>query len=196
MTQKLSYKLFDDPEVINRYTLILPSLTLEGFDEYFGFGADPSKNKNTDLAFDGTYWKLKSYEKFGNPIELMHLSPKARIYASSLIKKYQGEQIPRPKHSLIRVYDNNGKTADRYTLVIPSLNTPRKNEYYGFNENPFHPQGIGQFAGEYDLLKNYDHLGKLIPIETLPEQARKFVEQNVKEYENAKKSKAKVAAEK
>jgi len=195
MTQKLSYKLFDDPEVINRYTLILPSLTLEGFDEYFGFGADPSKNKNTDLAFDGTYWKLKSYEKFGNPIELMHLPNKARMYAAQLINKYK-QTKPRAKHSLIRVYDNGGKSYDRYTLVMPDMDTPRTNDYWGFSENPFHPQGFGQFAGEYPLLKNYDSLGKLIPIESLPEQARKFVEQNIKEYEDAKKSKVKAAAEK
>jgi hypothetical protein len=94
------------------------------------------------------------------------------------------------------VYDNGGKTYDRYTLVMPDMDTPRTNDYWGFSENPFHPQGFGQFAGEYPLLKNYDSLGKLIPIESLPEQARKFVEQNVKEYADAKKSKAKVAAEK
>ena len=188
MTPKLSYKLYDDSDFINRYTLFLPSLSLEGFEDRFGFGADPSKNKSVDPKFDGTYTKLKSYEKFGAPIELIHLPNKARIYASGIIKKYSSEQIPRPKHSLIRVYDNGGKSIDRYTLVIPSLNTPRKNEYYGFNENPFHPQGFGQFSGEYYLLKNYDHLGKIIPIETLPEQARKYVEQNIKEYEDAKRN--------
>jgi hypothetical protein len=90
------------------------------------------------------------------------------------------------KHSRVRVYDNGGKTFDRYTLLIPSLNTPRKNEYFGFNENPFHPQGFGQFCGEYHYESSYKHLGKLIPIENLPEQARKYVEQISKEYKEAK----------
>ena len=107
------------------------------------------------------------------------------------------------KHSRIRVYDNGGKTYDRYTLRI--LTKPQEyttdsettkyllrkygkffNMMWGFNENPFHPQGFGQFAGEYETQRSYKHLGKLIPIESLPEQARKFVEQNIKAYEEAK----------
>jgi hypothetical protein len=87
------------------------------------------------------------------------------------------------KRHRIRVYDNRGKSVDRYTLVIPSLNTPRTNEYFGFNEAPFHPQGFGQYCGEYPYARSYKHLGKLIPIESLPEQARQYVKQNIKEYE-------------
>lgn len=90
------------------------------------------------------------------------------------------------KHSCIRIYDNSGKTIDRYTLVIPSLDVPHSNEYFGFNGDPFFPTGFGQFAGTYPMAQSYKHLGKLISIKSLPEQARKFVEQNIKAYEEAK----------
>jgi hypothetical protein len=91
------------------------------------------------------------------------------------------------KHSRIRVYDNGGKTIDRYTLVIPSLNTPHTNEYFGFNEDPFFPTGFGQYAGEYPLEHSYKHLGKLIPTESLPDQAKKYVKQNIREYNKARR---------
>ena len=90
------------------------------------------------------------------------------------------------KHSRIRVYDKP-ETLDRYTLVIPSLDEPHSNEYFGFSEDPFFPTGFGQFAGTYPMEHSYKHLGKLIPIESLPEQARKYVEQVIKVYEETKK---------
>jgi hypothetical protein len=101
-----------------------------------------------------------------------------------------------------RIYDND-KTFDRYTLRI--LTTPKEyttdpditkyllrkygkffNVMFGFSENPFHPQGFGQFAGEYGTSRNYKHLGKLITIKDLPDQAQKYVKQIIKDYEEAK----------
>jgi hypothetical protein len=91
------------------------------------------------------------------------------------------------KHSRIRIYDNGGKTVDRYTFVFPSLDVPHNNDYYGSSENPFHPQGFGQYAGNYPCSnnRNYRHLGKLIPPESLPEQARKWFEQINRDYKEA-----------
>jgi hypothetical protein len=92
------------------------------------------------------------------------------------------------KHPRTRIYDNGGKTFDRYTFVFPSLDVPRNNDYYGSSENPFYPQGYGQYCGNYPYPdnRNYRHLGKLIPPESLPEQARKYFEQTKREYEKAK----------
>jgi hypothetical protein len=74
-----------------------------------------------------------------------------------------------------RVYDNGGKTVDRYTLVV---NTAKfEITMFGFNEFPFHPQGFGQYCGEYPTMRSYSHLGRLIPISELPEQARRYVNQ-------------------
>jgi hypothetical protein len=92
------------------------------------------------------------------------------------------------KHSRTRIYDNGGKTFDRYTFVFPSLDVPRNNDYYGSSENPFYPLGYGQSCGNYPYPDNgsYKHLGKLISTEELPEQARKYFEQTKGEYEKAK----------
>jgi hypothetical protein len=96
------------------------------------------------------------------------------------------------------IYDKP-KTIDRYTLRI--LLTPEEysadfetlkymrqkygnhfNTYFGFSENPFHPQGFGQFCGEYQTEKSYKHLGKKITICDLPEQAQKYVNQIINDY--------------
>ena len=73
-----------------------------------------------------------------------------------------------------RVYDNGGKTADRYTLVIGSCE-PGMVDMFGFDENPFHPLGFGQYAGSYAPMRSYSHLGRVTPIEDLPDKAREYV---------------------
>lgn len=82
------------------------------------------------------------------------------------------------------IYDNNGKTVDRYTLRIPYKHDQYRytwNYYWGFNENPYYPLGFGQYAGEYPMERSYKHLGKKITIESLPKQAREFVNNILKD---------------
>ena len=81
--------------------------------------------------------------------------------------------------SQVRIYDNGGKTIDRYTLVVPSTNTPGMLDMYGFNDAPYHPQGFGQYAGEYPKMGSYSHLGKLVSLDGLPEQAQRFVKETL-----------------
>jgi len=83
--------------------------------------------------------------------------------------------------SQVRIYDNGGKTIDRYTLVVPSVNTPGMLDMYGFNDNPYHPQGFGQYAGEYRQMSSYSHLGKLVSLDSLPDDARRFVKDTLTE---------------
>ena len=102
-----------------------------------------------------------------------------------------------------RIYDNGGKTYDRYTLRV--LTKPQVfstdpetikhllwkygkffNVMFGFSEEPFHPQGFGQYCGEYETQRSYKHLGKLVKLESLPDQAQKYVRQIIKDYEEAK----------
>jgi hypothetical protein len=46
-------------------------------------------------------------------------------------------------HKAIIIFDNGGKTCDRYTGIITSTG-----DVVGFNERPFHPTyGFGQFFG-------------------------------------------------
>jgi len=45
-------------------------------------------------------------------------------------------------HKKITIFDNGGETIDRYTGVIT-----KTGDVIGFNSNPFHPMGFGQFCG-------------------------------------------------
>jgi len=103
-----------------------------------------------------------------------------RHYAEPAFMTENNPVNPKRNPSSVRVYDNGGKTADRYTLVIPG---ERKGfvDMWGFNAYPFHPQGIGMYAGDYRMMGSYSHLGKLVSVSSLPEQAQKFVHQTVKE---------------
>jgi hypothetical protein len=56
------------------------------------------------------------------------------------------------KNSIL-VYDNGGESFDRYTIVTPD------NSVYGASDNPFHPQGFGQFVGDVpELVDKHSHL--------------------------------------
>lgn len=79
----------------------------------------------------------------------------------------------------IRIYDNKGETADRYTIVYTK---PLKHHgrtyyaYYGASSRPFHPQGVGMY-GELD--KPYrKHKGEVEPSwASLPEDVKKLARQ-------------------
>lgn len=82
----------------------------------------------------------------------------------------------------IRIYDNGGKTYDRYTCVFmdePFSNIPgdERKQALAFDENPFHPLGFGQHTSAMPGR----HLGKKISLDDLPEEARGFVLQNIEE---------------
>lgn len=73
----------------------------------------------------------------------------------------------------IRCYDNNGKTADRYTVVYMDYPENRHNTFsaVGMNDEPFHPQGIGQHC----MATPGRHLGKRIPFSKLPKDCQQVV---------------------
>jgi len=47
------------------------------------------------------------------------------------------------------VLDNNGKTFDRYTVIIEDI-------VFGMSHNPLHPQGVNQYAGTVKALGHDD----------------------------------------
>jgi hypothetical protein len=49
----------------------------------------------------------------------------------------------------ILVYDNNGETADRYSVYIQTGKD--KFEAYSMSGDPFHPQGVNMYGGEVTL---------------------------------------------
>lgn len=73
----------------------------------------------------------------------------------------------------IRVYDNGGKTADRYTVVYMDEpeRTPGLYACLGMSERPQHPQGVGM----HGIAQPGPHLGKRIRYADLPASCRAAV---------------------
>ena len=77
---------------------------------------------------------------------------------------------------LIKVYDDGGRSIDRYTVVFMdkpahSFICGRSFSCLAMNRAPFHPQGFCQ----HSEARIGSHLGKRIPFESLPEDCRKAV---------------------
>lgn len=78
----------------------------------------------------------------------------------------------------VRVFDNKGKSFDRYTAIIDG-------RYYGMSTNALSPDGFNQYGGEaIDLARNeYGFfneaaLGREVKnLETLPEEVKKAIAQ-------------------
>lgn len=76
----------------------------------------------------------------------------------------------------MRIYDNGGKTLDRYTVLY--MDDPQGDGSFGgrgMNSAPFH--GIGY----YITGTPGRHLGKRIKLEDLPEDCQKLIKQDMKE---------------
>lgn len=74
----------------------------------------------------------------------------------------------------MRIFDNGGESYDRYTLIT------NDNSIFGFNDNPFDPQGFGQYCGEW-VGGSTTHLGERIEIANLPKRAQQYVNQIIQE---------------
>lgn len=89
--------------------------------------------------------------------------------------------------TLLRIYDNGGKTADRYTIMPPK----NANEYRTETNSdgrpagqmfqcicasayPFHPQGFGQWS---EAMPG-PHLGKRVRWQDLPEDVQRYAKQS------------------
>ena len=74
-----------------------------------------------------------------------------------------------------RIYDNGGKSFDRYTFVIRE-NDSNVLHFWGSSENPHHPQGFGMYCGASS--EGYQagaHLGaKIKAFDSLPIDAAAF----------------------
>ena len=82
------------------------------------------------------------------------------------------------KRYVCRIYDNQGKTLDRYTIALKA-EASRGVKYWpylGCNSLPFH--SIGYHGESYEFL-NGKHLGKRVCFEDCPEQVQQFIMQNL-----------------
>jgi hypothetical protein len=77
----------------------------------------------------------------------------------------------------IRIYDNGGKTIDRYTVVYMDEPEHKPNTFNarGMSEHPFHPQGFGCSC----TAMPGRHLGKRIKFEQLPTDCQKLIKQDL-----------------
>lgn len=86
----------------------------------------------------------------------------------------------------VRIYDNGGETADRYTAVFTGKRG--KGQYVGMSAEPFHPQGFGQHGETRDsrpcdvdrhgwppAMGRKNHLGTRIPFDALPADCQSLV---------------------
>ena len=84
----------------------------------------------------------------------------------------EGSRLGENKMKNIRIYDNGGKTFDRFTAVY--MAHPERDGSFlarGMSEHPFHPQGLGQFCSAMPGR----HLGKRITFEQLPKDCRALI---------------------
>lgn len=88
-------------------------------------------------------------------------------------------------HSLmrrrVRVFDNGGRTADRYSVLIQrTVNGRRVIDIYGMSAYPFHPQGINQYSHTVDNpFKDFRFLGKIVAVQNLPPDVIKAIEDRI-----------------
>jgi hypothetical protein len=76
------------------------------------------------------------------------------------------------RRSKMKIFDNGGKTVDRYTVVFTDVKETKDCFYaLGMSENPYHPQGFGQHCSA----QVGDHLGKEIEFFELPYDCKKMV---------------------
>lgn len=80
----------------------------------------------------------------------------------------------------VRIYDNGGKTCDRFTAVF----TEKSNDefvYLGMSQNPCHPQGFGQHGFSRTLIDRptSKRLGKRIKFESLPIDCQRLVKDDL-----------------
>jgi len=86
--------------------------------------------------------------------------------------------------TVLRCYDNGGRSMDRYTIVPPRwAKAYREREPWLFaaiaaNAYPFHPQGFGQHVTAWPG----PHLGKRVAWSTLPADVQTFARQAFPEY--------------
>jgi len=84
------------------------------------------------------------------------------------------------KLNQVRIYDNGGKTIDRYTAVYmfaPETWQPGCFDARGMSKYPFSPQGFGCFTSAMPG----KHLGKRIKFEKLPKDCKKLILQDLEE---------------
>ena len=74
----------------------------------------------------------------------------------------------------ITIYDNGGKSWDRYTILIDR-------DYYGMSANALMPDGFNMYIGDYTEV-DPGACGKLVKFNSLPDQVKQAIERRFNSY--------------
>jgi hypothetical protein len=81
---------------------------------------------------------------------------------------------------VLGIYDNGGKTVDRYTVVYTPFESGGETffPYVGMSDSPFHPQGFGQHG---ELRHRYTRQSgeRVLNFAELPKDCQKLVLQDL-----------------
>lgn len=87
--------------------------------------------------------------------------------------------------TVLRLYDNGGRSCDRYTIIPPRWAREYREQQnrrlfaaLGANDAPFHPQGVGMHVTALPG----PHLGKRVHWRDLPSDVQRFARQNFPEF--------------
>jgi len=78
--------------------------------------------------------------------------------------------------NIIAIYDNHGKTIDRYVVVFDTKNHPPYYDCLCMSKNPTHPQGFSQWSS----CKLGEHLETKIEFADLPIHIQNHVKERLK----------------
>ena len=73
---------------------------------------------------------------------------------------------------IYKIFDNGGKTFDRYTLLTEPFHFGKSCDAFGFSDDAKSPQGFNQYCG--DIYEGAD-LGKEISFEKLPDEVQEAI---------------------
>lgn len=78
----------------------------------------------------------------------------------------------------VRVFDNGGKTVDRYSVLIKRIQGGRSViDIYGMSEDPSSPRGVNQFShSAANQFRDFAYLGTRVQVQDLPDEVIRAVE--------------------
>ena len=82
---------------------------------------------------------------------------------------------------IYKIFDNGGKTWDRYTLLTEPFHFGKSCDSFGFSEDAKSPQGFNQYGGDVYQGAN---LGKEINFDKLPDEVQGAILERLQKLEN------------
>lgn len=95
------------------------------------------------------------------------------VHTIQVLILYSPALVYKNNTKTMKIYDNGGKTFDRYTVIYDS------GDVIGLSLNPESPQGFSQYCGvlaeKGGMIVDGPHLGKVIAFEELPENIQEHI---------------------